>query len=294
MRSNTKKDIGRVVEPYWYILPTIILFIFILAIPIFDLIKYSLGDSNIIQGYKGWNNFKNFNYLLSPKFLNSIKITLLYVIFGVLGVVVCGTAVSLALDKPIRGRAVFRSIVIIPWVIPQAFAAAMWGWVVNPQFGFLNQLLNATGIISKNISFLSTPSAALATVIMVRVWQGTPFMIISLLAALQTIPADIHEAASIDGVNGLQRFWYVTLPYIRSVLTTTTLIITAWTMQIFDTVYIMTGGGPARGTQLVAIEIYTKAFQQDDLGSASAIALVVLCIILVLSIVNMRKRGEVE
>ncbi len=294
MRSNTKKNIARTVEPYWYILPTIILFIFILAIPIFDLIKYSLGDSNIIQGYKGWNSFKNFKYLLNPKFLNSIKITILYVIFGVLGVVVCGTVVSLVLDKPIKGRAIFRSIVIIPWVIPQAFAAAMWGWVVNPQFGFLNQLLNTTGIIQNNISFLSKPEMALATVIVVRVWQGTPFMIISLLAALQTIPEDIHEAASIDGVNGLQRFCYITLPYIRSVLTTTTLIIAAWTMQIFDTVYIMTGGGPARGTQLVAIEIYTKAFQQDDLGTASAIALLVLVVILILSIVNMRKKGEIE
>lgn len=276
------------VEPYLYLLPTIVLFIFILAIPLFDLFKYSLGDSNIIQGFKGWNNFANFSYLSDPKFLGSVWVTILYVIFGVLGVVVCGTVVSLALDKPIKGRGVFRAIAIIPWVVPQAFAASMWSWVLNAQFGFINQLLQSLHLIESNISFLSE-NTALITVIVVRIWQGTPFMIISLLAALQTIPEDIQEAADLDGITALQRFRYITFPYIKPVLTTTTLIITAWTMQIFDTVYIMTAGGPARSTQLVALEIYAKAFQQDNLGTACAIAICVLFIIALLSLNNIKK-----
>lgn len=290
---NRKKKLGRPqpVEPYLYLLPTILLFLFILAVPLFDLVKYSLGDSNIIQGYKGWNNFENFTYLTSSKFLKSVGVTLVYVFFGVIGVIGCGTAVSLALDKPIRGRGLFRAIAIIPWVVPQAFAASMWSWVVNAQFGFINQLLMSMGFIESNISFLSE-STAIVTVIVVRIWQGTPFVVISLLAALQTIPEDIQEAADLDGTTVFQKFRYITLPYIMPVLTTTTLIITAWTMQIFDSVYIMTAGGPARSTQLVALEIYAKAFQQDDLGTACAISLVVLVIIVLLSLRNIKKEGS--
>ena len=279
-------------EPYLYLLPTIVLFVIILAVPLFNLFKYSLGDSNIIQGFKEWNSFENFKYLGSPKFLSSVWVTVIYVFFGVLGVVLCGTIVSLALDKPIPGRGAFRAVAIIPWVVPQAFAASMWSWVVNAQFGFINQLLRSLGLIQDNLSFLSE-NTALATVIIVRIWQGTPFVIISLLAALQTIPEDIQEAADLDGVTAWQRFRFITLPFIKPVLTTTTLIVTAWTMQIFDTVYIMTAGGPARSTQLVALEIYAKAFQQDDLGTACAIALCVLGVIALLSMENLKKgRGD--
>ena len=279
-------------EPYLYLLPTIVLFVFILAVPLFNLFKYSLGDSNIIQGFKEWNSFENFKYLGSPKFLSSVWVTVIYVFFGVLGVVLCGTIVSLALDKPIPGRGAFRAVAITPWVVPQAFAASMWSWVVNAQFGFINQLLRSLGLIQDNLSFLSE-NTALATVIIVRIWQGTPFVIISLLAALQTIPEDIQEAADLDGVTAWQRFRFITLPFIKPVLTTTTLIVTAWTMQIFDTVYIMTAGGPARSTQLVALEIYAKAFQQDDLGTACAIALCALGVIALLSMENLKKgRGD--
>ncbi len=280
----------RKLEPYLYLAPTIVLFVFILAIPLYNLVKFSLGDSNIIQGYLGWNNFENFEYLTKSRFLDSVQVTLAYVFFGVLGVVFFGTVVSLALDKPIRGRGFFRAVAIIPWVVPQAFAATMWKWVVNSQFGFINQLLLSLNIIDKSIGFLSADTA-LATVIVVRIWQGTPFMIISLLAALQTIPEDIQEAASLDGASLVQRFRYITLPYIRPVLKTTTLIVTAWTMQLFDVVYIMTAGGPARKTQLVALEIYNQAFKNDDLGTACALSLAMLAVIFVLSLFN---RGEKE
>ena len=267
--------------------------VFILAVPLFNLFKYSLGDSNIIQGFKEWNSFENFKYLGSPKiFVQRLGHRYLCFFSACSASYLCGTIVSLALDKPIPGRGAFRAVAIIPWVVPQAFAASMWSWVVNAQFGFINQLLRSLGLIQDNLSFLSE-NTALATVIIVRIWQGTPFVIISLLAALQTIPEDIQEAADLDGVTAWQRFRFITLPFIKPVLTTTTLIVTAWTMQIFDTVYIMTAGGPARSTQLVALEIYAKAFQQDDLGTACAIALCVLGVIALLSMENLKKgRGD--
>lgn len=277
-----KKGIHKI-EPYLFILPTIILLILVLAIPLFNVFKFSMGDSNIIQGYIEWNSFENFEYLSTEKFLKSLGTTVIYVISGVLRIVVFGLLIALALNKPMPLRGVFRSIVIIPWVVPHAFAATMWKWVVNPQYGFINQLLMKLDLISEPISFLSD-GKALPTVILVRIWQGTPFMIISLLAALQTIPSDIEEAAKLDGASAFNRFRYITIPYIKPVLSTTTLIVTAWTFQIFDTVYIMTAGGPARQTQLAAIEIYDKAFLDYDLGTACAIAIVVLVIVGVIGV----------
>ncbi len=277
-----KKGIHKI-EPYLFILPTIILLILVLAIPLFNVFKFSMGDSNIIQGYIEWNSFENFEYLSTEKFLKSLGTTVIYVISGVLGIVVFGLLIALALNKPMPLRGVFRSIVIIPWVVPHAFAATMWKWVVNPQYGFINQLLMKLDLISEPISFLSD-GKALPTVILVRIWQGTPFMIISLLAALQTIPSDIEEAAKLDGASAFNRFRYITIPYIKPVLSTTTLIVTAWTFQIFDTVYIMTAGGPARQTQLAAIEIYDKAFLDYDLGTACAIAIIVLVIVGVIGV----------
>ena len=288
-----KKDEGRPrsIEPYLFVAPTVIIFVFVLAIPLVNLVRYSLGESNIIQGYREWNNFENFLYLISPDFLASLAVTLKYVVFSVIGIAFFGMAVSLALNMPIFGRGLFRAIAVVPWVIPHAFAATMWRWVVNPQFGFINQLLMAIGVIDEGFSFLNVDTA-LWTCVVVRIWQGTPFMIISLLAALQTIPEDIVEASLIDGATPFQQFFHITLPSIRNVFLTTILIITAWTIQIFDTVYIMTGGGPIRATQLVAIEVYQQAFQYDNLGVASAISLLILLIIVMLSLANQRGKEK--
>ena len=117
-----KKSVGRTanVEPYLFIAPTVVIFVFVLAIPLVNLFRYSLGDSNIIQGYKEWNDFENFAYLLDPDFLSSLFVTLKYVFFSVIGIAVCGMVVSLALNKPIAGRGLFRAIAVIPWIVPHA------------------------------------------------------------------------------------------------------------------------------------------------------------------------------
>jgi multiple sugar transport system permease protein len=281
---NTMKNKSAIkIEPYIFIIPTIVIFLLVLLIPMINLFIFSLGDSNIIQGYTRWNNFENFKYLLDPKFFRTLLVTILWLIGSVIGMMIFGMLVSLALNKPIKGRGFFRAMIIIPWIIPHAFAASMWGWVLNPQFGLLNQLLVQLNIVDSPVSFLSEKTA-LITVTMIRIWQGTPFIIMSLLAALQTIPVDVEEAALMDGTNGFQKFWYITLPHLKPILKSTGLIISAWTLQIFDTVYVLTGGGPAKATQIIAIEIYQKAFLESDLGAAAAIAIFTIIIIAVISL----------
>ncbi len=281
------------IDPYLFILPTVILLVFILGIPLVNVVRFSLGKSNIIEGFIKWNSFGNFRYLASSKFLKSLGVTGIYVVFGVTGTVIFGTLAALALNKPMPLRGLFRSIAIIPWIVPDAFAASMWKWVLNSRYGFINQLLMKLNLISQPISFLGDGNA-LWTVIVVRIWKAAPFMIISLIAALQVIPLDIEEAADLDGASAIQRFRYITLPYLKPVLITTTLIVTAWTFQIFDTVYIMTAGGPARQTQLVALEIYNKAFLDYDLGTSCAIALVVLLIVGMIGFFKFKREGKVE
>lgn len=212
---------------------------------------------------------------------------MIWFVGSITGMIICGIIMALVLDKPIKGRGFFRSIIIIPWIIPHVFAGAMWGWVVNPQFGLLNQLLLKLNLITQPISFLS-PKLALFTVIIVRIWQGTPFVIMAMLAALQTIPKEVEEAASLDGAAGFTKFRYITLPHIAPVLSVVTLILSAWTLQIFDVIYVMTGGGPVRATRTVAIEIFMKAFAERDLGSASVVAIFTMMLIIMLSIFQIR------
>jgi multiple sugar transport system permease protein len=277
--------------PYLFILPTVVLFVVVLGVPLINLVVYAVGDSNIYQGFTGWNSFENFRYLATSRFAKTIGVTLVWLVGGVAGIVVTGMIVALALNRPIPGRGLFRALVIIPWVVPHAFAAAMWSWVIHPQFGMLNEVLLRLGLIAAPISFLSA-NTALATVIVVRIWQGAPFMIITLIAALQTVPSEIEEAADLDGANAWQKFRYVTLPHILPVLMVSTLIISAWTLQIFDTVYIMTNGGPSRATQIVALDIYSKVFVESDLGSGAAIALVTLAVVAIIGWWALRQQEE--
>ncbi|MGB4137363.1 MAG: sugar ABC transporter permease [Microbacterium sp.] len=280
--------------PYLFILPTAVLFIVVLGVPLLNLFVYAFGDSNIYQGFTGWNSFANFEYLATSRFLKTVGVTLIWLVGGVVGIVVTGIVVALALNRPIPGLGLFRALIIIPWVVPHAFAAAMWSWVIHPQFGMLNEILMRLGLIAEPISFLSADTA-LATVIVVRIWQGAPFMIITLIAALQTVPSEIEEAADLDGVNAWQKFRYVTLPHIMPVLAISTLIISAWTLQIFDTVYIMTNGGPNRATQIVALDIYSKVFVESNLGSGAAIALVTLAVVAIIGWWALRKQeGNAE
>ncbi|QPL05900.1 MULTISPECIES: carbohydrate ABC transporter permease [Actinomyces] len=286
-----KKSRALGLEPYLFILPLAALLFGVLGTPIVNLFKFSFGDSNVIQGYMGWNNFENYKYLPTDEFRSTLIITIVWVVFGVFGVVFVGMSVSLALNKPFRGQSFVRALVIVPWVVPHAFAGVMWTWVLHPQFGILNELLLRLGLTDAPISFLG-PDTALAMVIIVRIWQGTPFMIITMTAALSTVSEELLEAAELDGAGAIRRFIHVTLPSIRPVLAISILMITAWTLQIFDSVFVMTNGGPGRATRIIALDIYNKVFIENDLGGGAAIAVVTLLVVTLIGWVALKKQEQ--
>lgn len=277
--------------PYIFLVPAIVIIIMIFAIPLFNLLWYSFAKVDLIGNFNSWAGFNNYKYLFAETFTKTLGRTMIWVVCGILGIFLVGTILALALNKPIPGRGFFRTVVIIPWVIPHVFAGTMWSWVLNSTNGIVNTLLLDMGLIKEPISFLGA-ELALATVIFIRIWKGVPFLVMSLLSALQTIPAEVEEAAKLDGALGWKYFWHITLPLLRPVMVMSGTILMAWSFTIFDLVYVITGGGPLNATELLSITIYKKAFINGDMGGASAIAIFTMLFVSVIAFFLMKRNSK--
>lgn len=274
--------------PYIYILPAALVIMAILVIPLINLARYSFAEVTLVGKVKKWVGLKNYKYLFTSEFFNTISVTFIWVIFGLAGIFIVGITLALCLNKPIPGRGTMRAIIIIPWVIPHVFAGTMWSWVLDSSSGIINTILLKIGLINKPISFLGI-DLALPSVIFIRIWKGVPFLVMTLLAALQTIPQEVEEAAKIDGATGLRYFLHITLPMLKPTLIMSGTILMAWSLTIFDLVYVITGGGPLNKTRLISIDIYEKAFVNLDLGQASAIAVFTMLLISIIAYFLMKK-----
>lgn len=283
MNLRTKKKL----QPYVYIAPALIIIIIVLGIPLLNLVWYSFAKVNLVGKLQEWVGLKNYKYMLTPEFLATLGRTAVWVVAGVSGIYLFGITISLCLNKPMPGCGFLRAAVIVPWVIPHVFVGTMWMWVFNSQSGIVNTILISLGLIDSPISFLSE-SLALATVIWVRIWKGVPFMVMSLISAMQAIPAEVEEAAQIDGAVGRKYLFKILLPLLSPVLIMSGTILTAWSITIFDIVYVITAGGPAKATELLSITIYKKAFIESNLGGASSIAVVTMILVSIFGYFQMR------
>jgi len=185
---------------------------------------------------------------------------------------VLGIGTALLLNRKFRGRAFVRSLILIPWALPITIAAAMWLWIFNPTYGALNSLLLQLGIIDEYRLWLSTPLSAMHVVVLADVWKVTPLVILLTLAALQTIPKELYEAAMIDGAGRWSSFWKVTLPLLTPTIVVTLVIRTMDAFKVFDIIYIMTSGGPSDGTKVISYLTYQEAFTYLNFGRGSALA----------------------
>ncbi len=220
-------------------------------------------------------------------FWPSLGKTVIWTAGAVVGGYIVALCLALLLDHDLRARNFFRAIFLLPWVIPDVCTALLWRWLYGDEFGVINHFLLQIGLIDRPIQFLADPGMAMTSVIVVQVWKLYPVMFIVLLAALQGVPRELHEAAIIDGANTRQRFRYITVPYIRTTSIIITLLASIWTFQSFDLVYLLTGGGPADATRILATLIYQKAFWGLEMGYASALGLLMLVCLLAISIAYM-------
>jgi ABC-type sugar transport system permease subunit len=188
-----------------------------------------------------------------------------------------GMAMALVLMTPVRWRAFWTGVLLIPWVAPTVVSALNFLWIYDGSLGVLNYLLvKVFRILPQGVGWLSEPGTAMASVIAVNVWRGFPFFGISFLAGMKAIPGELYEAAAVDGANTLQRFLYVTLPGVKNILIIVVLLSTIWTFNDFGIVYILTKGGPGGATMVLPVLTYETAFGAQRLGEAIAVALYLL------------------
>ena len=258
------------------VIPAFIMLCLTIITPLINIIWMSFHDYSLLDiKHIKWNDFKNYVILFHEKeFWNSFLRTIFYVAVTVGVQFVLGMAVALLLNKKFPGRNFMRGLIFLPWTIPTLIVAVIWMWIMQPQYGVLNYILRSLGIISENISWLSFPKTAMASVIVAAVWRQLPFMMVMLLAGLQTVPKDLVEAATIDGAGRCQVFRNITSPSIMSVIKTVTLTAIIGNFQMFTLFYNMTAGGPVRATTTLTVYTYETAFMSYNLGKGAAIGVV--------------------
>ncbi|HJT12635.1 MAG TPA: sugar ABC transporter permease [Dongiaceae bacterium] len=273
-------------EPWLYSSPALILIIAVMLVPLALGISYAFRDVRLLNPFSGgFVGLQHFEALAGDRnFTRALKNTLWWAGASVFFQFALGLILALLLDRPFRGRAIAQALVFLPWAVPSFLSGLNWAWLFNPVVGPLPHWLFALGLFDAPNNILSDPQNAMWGPIIANVWWGVPFFAITLLAALQAIPRDLYEAASIDGANAFQRFWSITLPFLAPTIAITILLRTVWISNFADLIIVMTNGGPADRTQIVASYIFTQAFRRLDFGYASAIALVLLLLLMAYSL----------
>jgi len=295
MNLKTKKKIA----PYLYVMPVLILLLIMYGYPLIKSIIMSLQDYKLTSsGSAPFNDFANFKKMFSDTdFLLLLKNSLIYVIISVVAQFVLGLILALCLKTKFRGRGIYQSIVFLPWAFSSFVVGLMFRWSFNGEYGVVNDILMKMGIIKENVAWLGTPGLSLAIVIIAMIWMGIPFFGIMILAALQSVPDDIYEAADIDGCGMFRKFFSLTLPYIKPTIIMTVLLRTIWIFNSFDLIVIITGGGPVNYSQTLPSYMYSKAFASYDFGLASAFGVLLIVIlgiyaVLFLKLSNYDKAGD--
>jgi multiple sugar transport system permease protein len=214
--------------------------------------------------------------------------TATFTVASVAGHLAIGLGVALLLNQRIRGRAVFRNLALLPWMLPPAVVATGWAWLYHNPFGMLNPLLVGLGLLDAPKAWLASPDTALGAVIVANLWRGFPFISLVLLAGLQAIPSVLYEAADVDGAGAWARFRHVTLPGLRRVMLIALTLDVINTVKYFDLIWVMTAGGPANRTEVLSTLIYRLAFQFFRTGRAAALAMVMVAALAVFSIFYVR------
>ncbi|MGQ3213059.1 MAG: carbohydrate ABC transporter permease [Shinella sp.] len=280
-----RKRIADASEPYLYSAPALILIITVMLVPLVLGISYAFRDIQLLKPFSGgFIGLDHFRALAEDQaFFRALRNTLWWTGASVFLQFIFGLILALLLDKPFAGRGLAQALVFLPWAVPSFLAGLNWAWLFNPVIGPLPHWMYALGIMDAPNNILSDPHLAMWGPIVANVWWGIPFFAITLLAALQAIPRDLYEAASIDGAGPVQRFLSITLPFLAPTIAITILLRTVWISNFADLIVVMTNGGPADRTQIVASYIFTQAFKRLDFGYASAIALVLLVLLLAYS-----------
>lgn len=267
------------ITPYLYISPTVALLFILLVVPIAMVIGYSLFDNVIINKSPSFVGLKNYIDLLTDKTVwNAVKNTLIFVIVSIIAHMVIGMVFAMVLNTRYldsRTKGIFRVIFALPWMFTASVIAIVWRIVLNPN-GVLNYIIITLGLTADKIEWLASRDIALKSVVLINIWSGYPFYMISILAGLQGISTDLYEAAAIDGANAIKTFIHITIPQLKPILLSLLMLDFVWTLQQFALIWMTTGGGPASASETVSTFIYKEAFSKYQYSRASAMAVILL------------------
>ena len=289
------------VKTAWLFLAPMVLMMLVVAVwPLARSIWFSFTDINIndisAAEFVGWENyFGDYGLFFNPNEEGgfwagdwgiSIRNTFSFAVVSVILETLTGLGVALLLNQEFKGRGFVRTAVLVPWAIPTIVSAKMWGWMLNDQFGVINNYLMALGVISQKIAWTAEPAYALWTVVLVDVWKTTPFMALLILAALQTVPKDCYEAARVDGVHPLRVFWKITLPLIRQPLLVAVVFRLLDSLRVFDLIYVLTANGST--TISMSGFVRREMVEYGNMGYGSAASTSLFLIILLTAIIFLK------
>ncbi len=283
-----------VVEPYLYLSPAIVLIGLVILYPLLVGVSFSFQSVTLLRPERAeWIGFGNFVDLWTDRyFWISLENTLVWTFGSLFFQFFLGLGLALLLNTKFPGRRMFQALVFLPWAVPTFLSALTWAWLFNPTIGPLPHWLYAIGLLSEPMNILGDPDLAIWGPIAANVWYGVPFFAITLLAALQSIPSELYEAADMDGASAWQSFTKITLPFLAPMIAITVMLRTIWIANFADMIFIMTAGGPANSTQILSTYIFTTAFKKLDFGYASAIAVALLILLFVYAVVFMALRRK--
>lgn len=274
-----KKDYTR----WIFVLPAMIIVLLLFIYPFLSSIFYSFTNKNLIHNNYKFVGLANYRAVLKdPNFWNSFFNSLKWTLFSLLGQVIVGFTLALALNKVKRFNNLYRIILIIPWAFPTIVIAYSWQWILNGVYGFLPNILVELGLLKIAPQFLTNPKLVFISLVFINIWFGAPLIMVNVLAALKTVPQDQYEAAKIDGASSIQIFKYITIPHIKLVVGLLVVLRTIWIFNNFDLIYLITGGGPANSTLTVPIFAYNTGWTTKLLGKASAITVLLFIFLLII------------
>jgi multiple sugar transport system permease protein len=282
--------LGRQAYPYLSVIPVLLVVALFAIYPILHAVrmsffKYLLTRPND-HPFVGLGNF--IEVITSYYFKNSLEVTAIYTLAAVSGVILYGLGVALLLNTTIRLARPLKVVILLPWALPAVVSGLLWKWILNADFGILNGMLMALGLIDSYIPFLADPTLAKASLIMAFIWKEGPLVTIFFLAGLQLIPDEYYEAAKIDGGGAWTIFRYVKAPLLRPVFLIVIVYETMAAILTFDTIFVMTGGGPADSTALISWFAYAEIFKGLNLGHGIALAILIAAITLGLIVFYLR------
>ena len=269
--------------PYFFIGPALLALVALVVYPLLYGVYISFFKTNLANKWD-FVGLKNYISVFSDGvFVKQLGVTLKFTAIVVLAHFIIGIFLAMLLNQSRPGITFFRTILVLPWLMPEVVIALIFKWIMNPLYGLLNYGMQLLGLSEGGVSWLGDTEYAFISVVLVCIWKGYPLVMVNALAALQSVSTDIYEAAKVDGANKIQTFFRIILPSIKPVLATTLILDTVWWFKHYTIVYLMTKGGPGSDTSIVSIEIYKQAFDYFNFGKAASMSVVVFFVCLIIS-----------